>query len=514
MASRQTLGTLAIGALATVTLQQGISHYARFSPVPDLDSSRAATQDSSVQVDAKWYPPKASRLNNLDTVLSSTGVYGYQFDSSNLPNGIDYGTYNHANMPHVRPAEYPAADPEYRLRYVEVIHRHHKRTPYDHNCFPQESYAWHCDDEALISRGTPRPDSTTTPPHEDTVNRTADTFWTIYSDPINPFRAPGFNGTCTFPQLTRGGLDDSWQHGRDLFATYSAHLGFLAATHNASLEFRVTNNPITSQVAGMLIAGMFPGLVNTDTGLAVPLRLQDGVTDSLEPRYACRVATALYDDFGYGSRDPVWTEHLRRSQPLYDALDAVSGVSAAGATVERDWTASWDHYFDNLAMRLAHGKDLPCKIGDDTRCVSRAQADEVFRLGIWEYDFIYRSAGQRSLDAAVASYGVWIAELAHNLRNIGQVVYRHNVAHDGSMARLLAILQIEQMVWPGMGSEVIFEVYDKADDKFLRILWGGQVLRSSSPALGVVDMVPLERVLAYFDELVGRDASKIVDKCR
>jgi hypothetical protein len=33
------------------------------------------------------------------------------------------------------------------------------------------------------------------------------------------------------------------------------------------------------------------------------------------------------------------------------------------------------------------------------------------------------------------------------------IKYRHNIAHDGSMAPLLGFLQIDAMVWPGMGSE-------------------------------------------------------------
>merc|ERR1711964_643445 len=41
------------------------------------------------------------------------------------------------------------------------------------------------------------------------------------------------------------------------------------------------------------------------------------------------------------------------------------------------------------------------------------------------------------------------------------VIYRHNVAHDGSMSRVLSLLQLDVMVWPGMGSEVVFELYKK-----------------------------------------------------
>lgn len=94
-------------------------------------------------------------------------------------------------------------------------------------------------------------------------------------------------------------------------------------------------------------------------------------------------------------------------------------------------------------------------------------------------------------------------------------MYRHNVAHDGSVSPLLSILQIEEMVWPGMGAEIVFELYEKAKGGgwFVRVLWGGQVLRSSSPTLGKMDMVPLERLLDYFDGLVGKQASLIPGKC-
>lgn len=126
----------------------------------------------------------------------------------------------------------------------------------------------------------------------------------------------------------------------------------------------------------------------------------------------------------------------------------------------------------------------------------------------------------------MAGYGIWVAELADTLRGkaglaedkgqADKVRYRHNVAHDGSVSRLLSILQVERMVWPGMGAEVVFELFSRGEGKewFVRVLWGGQVLRSSSPALGVMDMVPLDRVLGYFDGLVGRGAVKVPDLCR
>lgn len=153
-------------------------------------------------------------------------------------------------------------------------------------------------------------------------------------------------------------------------------------------------------------------------------------------------------------------------------------------------------------------------------------------MGQWEYSHMYRDA-EDSLAASVASYGVWIAELAANLRaamgGAAEVIYRHNVAHDGSVSRVLSILQVDEMVWPGMGSEVVFELYRKREsdslgpladttsqdgEHYVRVLFNGQVLKSSSPALGEMDMVPAKTLLGYFDGLVGKDASLMKDLCK
>ena len=70
------------------------------------------------------------------------------------------------------------------------------------------------------------------------------------------------------------------------------------------------------------------------------------------------------------------------------------------------------------------------------------------------------------------------------------------------------------MVWPGLGAELVFEVYKSGDGgRYVRILWGGVVLQSSYPALGRVDMLPLDTLLGYFDELVGVGAKKVPGLC-
>ncbi|KAF2653570.1 histidine acid phosphatase-like protein [Lophiostoma macrostomum CBS 122681] len=476
----------------------------------------------SAAADLQWYPPKQTWINDLSQVINGTGTHGFIFNSSVLPPGTPYGTYNWCNMPHVRRSEYPIPDAEYQLEYVEVIHRHHKRTPYAANTFPHETYSWDCSDAGLFYYGQPL---------NPTGNTTTPTYWSVYTSETNPFAPTGFNGTCAFPQLTRGGLDDSWQHGQDLYGVYYDLLHFLPSELDPSaLSYRVTNNVITSQVASMLISGMYPRTSTSKTN--TPLSIQHPSTDSLEPSYTCPAATTLYGAYSVGSTAPNWTAHLTLSAPLFAQLDAISGIDPTSS----DWHQSFDHYYDNLSSRQCHDKPLPCSASSngtnstDPACVTQDTANTVYRLGQYEYSFIHRDSAL-SLRAAVGSFGVWIAELAANIRSsvstststspssTHRTIYRHNVAHDGSVSKLLSMLQVDVMVWVGMGAEVVFEVYSKRGEvagakRYLRILWGGQVLVSSHPSLGAVDMIDVDVFLDYVDGLVGARAEKVVEFCQ
>ena len=93
---------------------------------------------------ASWVAPHLTSINNLTCVLTCPGAPGI-FNSSQTPDA-SYGTYNYCNMPHVRAMEYPYAPVRYKLEYVEVLQRHHKRTPYRDNTFPREDAVWECAD--------------------------------------------------------------------------------------------------------------------------------------------------------------------------------------------------------------------------------------------------------------------------------------------------------------------------------------------------------------------------------
>lgn len=269
-------------------------------------------------------------------------------------------------------------------------------------------------------------------------------YWKGYISPVNPYTPSGWIGSCQFPQITSAGLEDSWTHGRDIYGVYHDLLGFLPGKDEdwrSQVLYRVTHNVITSQVAGMLINGMW------GTTESVPLMIQGDEIDSLEPQYTCDVGSDLFDTIK-SSSTAAWKAHLDAASDLFNTLDDISGVPPS----DSGFHASFDHYFDNLSARQCHAKPLPCKLENSvnsTTCVDQSLADAVYRMGQWEYSQIYRDA-PTSLAASSTTYGVWIAELSQHLRDVvadkGGPIYFHNFAHDGSVSRVLGILQIDTMV--------------------------------------------------------------------
>lgn len=55
-----------------------------------------------------------------------------------------------------------------------------------------------------------------------------------------------------------------------------------------------------------------------------------------------------------------------------------------------------------------------------------------------------------------------------------------------------------------MGSEIVFELWRKAGKHFVRVLFSGQPLKTSTP-LGTLDLIPLEKFDAYLDSVIPRD---------
>ncbi|KAF7760282.1 hypothetical protein Agabi119p4_10958 [Agaricus bisporus var. burnettii] len=496
-------------------------------------------------VNVVYYPPDQTHINNLTNVLHSTEAPGI-FNSSHTPDSI-YGIYNWCNMPHVRTKEYKTPSSQYKLVYVEAIQRHQKRTPYASNTYFEEVIGWDC-----VNQGR------TVGLHSTSFQETT-VEWQAEFPSNNPFTktvGPGFiNSTCIFPGITSEGQDDARVHGEDLREVYFKRLGLGETYDGKTARVRVTNNVITSEVASGSCRGLWP---KTDV---VPVSIEEPVIDSLEPSYPCPNADAIRNNYTTGDGGAVWLNHLTAAAPLFDKLDSISGIEKNDTG---GWHISLDHNYDNLSAKQCHGKPLSCDRNDTSTCVSQEEANMVYNFGNWEYSYIFRDAPE-SADYSCKKYGAFFLQLQDHLQQVmdgkSTMKFMYNIAHDGSMAPMLGCLQISQMVWPGMGAEVTYELYEgpsngnngpgqcnsditsrddnshgndnHGDDNhgnnghgnnghgnsgngkqqyYLRVMWGGKPMKTSTP-MGTLDLIPVETFFDYIAQYVGT-GEELVQLCQ
>jgi len=210
------------------------------------------------------------------------------------------------------------------------------------------------------------------------------------------------------------------------------------------------------------------------------------------PSYRCPAANDIRNAYQSVS---AWTDHLHANQDLQDRLDATLGTAGLSS-----WSSWYDHFFDAFASRTCHGHPLPCNTTGS--CVSQADADRVFALGDFEYNYIWNAA-VNSTTYVRLTFGVFFSELARNFRafqtNAETYKLRFYVGHDGTMIRLAAGLGLGRdrpLRWPALGSEIVMEVWRTRDGAdFVRVLHEGT-------AVSALAWVPLSQFISLLDSQV------------
>ncbi|KAL6303379.1 phosphoglycerate mutase-like protein [Sparassis latifolia] len=412
--------------------------------------------------------------------LNTGGIY----DSSVTPTDLPWNTYNYCNAPHVNSKHYstPTEAEDASLVYLNVVMRHHKRTP--DNLYPNEnelnSVPWNCWNMRQYSYGggTPR------------------VYHETESPPWHPFLRQIWNGTCDQGQLTQEGLEDAIRHGRDIWSVYADRLHFLDSVNEDDILFRTSTETRTFQVVGGLLTGMDA----TMAGKSFPVTTQPSPIDSIPPKYPCPRANSIRDAF---QSVPAWTDHFAQNADLKTRLDAVLGTAGLSS-----WSSWYDHYFDTFTSRTCHGHPLPCNAKGE--CVSAEDAARVFALGDFEYNYIWNTA-ENATTYAQLTFGVFMLELAQNFARFRAGEESHKlifyVGHDGTMIRLASLLglgKISPLRWPALGSEIVMEVWRTVlGNLFVRIMHEG------TPVSGM-EWIPLD---SFIDALELQVADDLFELC-
>lgn len=409
------------------------------------------------------------------SISSAAGVY----NSSVTPENLPWNTYNYCNAPHVNAKHYqlPVNAPNATLVYMNVVLRHHKRTP--DNLYPDENelnaIPWNCSDFLQFSYG-----GGTTAIYHETI-----------SPPWHPFLSQIWNGTCDQGQVTQEGLDDAVRHGEDFWAVYAGELDFLQTVNEHDIFIRTSTETRTFQVAGGLLTGMDPAMATK----TFPVTTQPSAIDSIPPDYSCPNADNIRDAY---QSVPAWTNHLEENADLQNWLCETTGTTGLTA-----WTSWYDHFFDTFTSRTCNGHPLPCN--STGACVSEQDAAKVFAIGDLEYNYIWNAAVNATTYTQL-TFGVFFIELAHNFKlfRAGGETYKLRlfVGHDGTMIRLASLLglgKIAPLRWPAMGSEIVIEVWQVTDgEHFVRVIHEGT-------PVSTLAWVPLNTFIGLLESQIPED---------
>lgn len=319
-----------------------------------------------------------------------------------------------------------------------------------------------------------------------------------YTSPTNPFVSHYVNGSCQYPQITIGGLLDAYQHGQDLWSVYGDKLGFLPSEPDDSTWFRSTESPLTQATAGGVLRGLWPSYSGP-----VPLHQQAQYVDTTDRSFTCNYRTTVLSEITSSSE---WKAQLKAAAPLLSDLSWATQNSS-------DWTETFDHLCDNFQARLCNGYQLPCNVNDTSQCVSMQQANEAFRAGDWEWNYYWR-ASQNAKAYIHTTEGLFIGEILARFAAVqagsNTVKYEHDFVHDGDIGPIAGALGITALRWPGMGSNLAFELWQvDGGDLYARVLYSGQ---SISTIHGTLDWVPLSKLVGILEPYVPKDAVALCNK--
>ncbi|KAF8588877.1 phosphoglycerate mutase-like protein [Ramaria rubella] len=411
---------------------------------------------------------------------SAHGVYS----GSQTPSSLPWNTYNYCNAPHVNTAHYsvPTNTSKAQLVYMNVMVRHHKRTP--DNLYPTENElnppnGWICTDFLESTYGSLQGNN----------GQSAHIFHETVISPTHPFLSQMWNGSCDEGQLTAEGLQDAIAHGKDFASVYIDKLGFLKNVNKDDIWVRTSTEDRTYQVAG----GMLYGMDHSVDGQVFKVHNQPATIDSLVPSYSCPNADAIRAQY---QSVPAWNDHLEQNADLQNRLVNTLGTGGLSA-----WSSWYDHYFDTFTSRTCHGHPLPCN--STGACVATEDAVKVFAIGDFEYNYIWKAAQNASIYNSL-TFGVMFQELSENFvafkNDQENFKLRLYVAHDGSMIRLASGLGIQgPLRWPALGSEFIFEVW-KTQEQSLFV----RVLHEGTPAVGL-EWLPLDSFITLLQSSVPND---------
>ncbi|EDR28431.1 prostatic acid phosphatase precursor, putative [Entamoeba dispar SAW760] len=283
-----------------------------------------------------------------------------------------------------------------------------------------------------------------------------------------------YGGSCQMGQLTRKGLNQLATLGDKVRASYVGDNNFLPTYMNISdIYVRSTKVWRVIQSAESFLQHLYPSY-------------------SRDPDARIRVNTvpseieyAVYNDYGMCPREAELEKELF-DKWFVDELDLRHKEPYASilAKAERFFGVcnyNWyDAYFDILQEIQCNKLEWPCidTESGEKECFTEEEFNKLVELVY--HDGVYRFFDNDTIPLARLDAGWFLRDILsfQQMKHEGKtnVKYTHFHAHDTTIYPLVSLLEGDYSSWPPYASYIIFEMYEKDSEYYIRVGYNNKLL--------------------------------------
>jgi len=241
---------------------------------------------------------------------------------------------------------------------------------------------------------------------------------------------------------------------------YVEKLNFLPIDYDDSSLFYIRSTHVwrARQSSSSLLRGLYPSKNRKLEFTKMHVKMSQ--VDDLDPPNTlnCPKLASLWNA---RFQTDEWINFHAPFKPLQNRLSEICDVSHLSA-----WQISFDHFSDVFRCRSCNLKPFPCNRFNNSLCVQKEDAEQVWKIGNWETNYLVNDSNVVRL----AIGGLWKSLWKH-IDFVGNVdgmkknlKFSEFSAHDGTLLFLLSSLNALDGFWPQYSAHLIFETYVENDN--------------------------------------------------
>ncbi|KAL0210595.1 hypothetical protein RCL1_005031 [Eukaryota sp. TZLM3-RCL] len=262
------------------------------------------------------------------------------------------------------------------------------------------------------------------------------------------------DGNCYLGQLTHKGGLQHVELGKRLRTTYDA---LLPTIPDDTVFFRSTDVPRTIESLVAQISATFPAIPNSESFPTINL-LERPRETLLSNAAACPRLSSLLSTL-YSS--PEWVRQTEKLSYLKPILNSIFGVKISSDN-------DWNQVYDYLYAMVYNDIKLPSPL-------TLTDFDKLFKLKSWQLTQMYNDT-YLSL-----SLGQFAQELMTIVQSIfdrtTKVKYSVFSGHDTTILPLIALLNVNDGLWPGYASSVAIETWLVEGNPTVRVVYNDEPIQ-------------------------------------